>query len=91
MLQKEENEINEIIEIKTIEIDNIDNGTIDSKRIKSSTDEGKEVKGKADRKIIKQKDNFLKVGTKEEQQNYAEDVVYLQSWGKYLEQNRQIQ
>ena len=44
MLKKEENQRDEIMETKTnlkitIEINNIDKGTIDLKRIKSSTDD----------------------------------------------------
>ena len=66
MLEKEENEIDKIMETKTnlkrtIEIDNINDQTIDLKRIKSSTD------GDEDAKIgIKYKDGSLKVEIKEE-------------------------
>ena len=66
MLKKEEDEIDEIMETKTnlkrtIEIDNINNGTIDLKRIKSSTDDDEDAKIN-----IKHKDGSLKVGIKEE-------------------------
>lgn len=66
MLKKEENQRDEIVETKTnlkitIEINNIDKGTIDLKRIKSSTDDREGTKIN-----VKHEDGSLKLDIKKE-------------------------
>ena len=57
---------------RTIEIDNIDNGKIDLKRIKSMIDNDEDAKIN-----IKHKDTFPESRNKDKKQKYAEDVAYI--------------